>query len=364
MSFDLRRVIRPEVQAMSAYHAPPPTGGVQAKLDANESPFMLAETLREDLAAEVAKALADVELHRYPDPAACELREILAGDLGVLPEQILVTNGSDEAIQLLLLAVAGPAVSVAAPVPTFVMYELGARVLGLTFTGVPLSESFDLVPERFRQTLETVQPKLVFLAWPNNPTGRLFDATVVEEIIQRCGGLVAVDEAYTDYSGRTFLPRLREYPNLVILRTLSKIGLAGIRVGMLIGSLGLIEELNKVRLPYNVNALSQAVGGVVLRHADVVRRRAATIVRERERVLSALQGQAGVTAYPSDANFFLMRTGRPGDEIFGELLARGILVRNFSRAPHLADCLRVTIGTRQENDLFLSALGDVLSQGR
>jgi len=364
MSFDLRRVIRPEVQALSAYHvAPLPPGGVQAKLDANESPFMLAEALREDLAAELAKALADVELHRYPDPEARELREILAGDLGVAPEQLLVTNGSDEAIQLLLLAVAGPGVSVAAPVPTFVMYELGARALGLNFRGVPLSEGFDLDPERFRQTLETERPKLVFLAWPNNPTGRLFDATMVEAIIRTCDGLVVVDEAYTDYSGRSFLAKLKQYPNLVILRTLSKIGLAGIRVGMLIGSAGLVLELNKVRLPYNVNALSQAVGRVVLRHADVVRRRAATIVKERERILSALHGRAGVTAYPSDANFFLMRTGQPGDEVFRALHLRGILVRNFSRAPHLANCLRVTIGTPAENDLFLSALADILSQG-
>lgn len=364
MSFDLHRIIRPEVQAISAYHVPPvPPGGLRAKLDANESPFMLAETLREDLAAELAKALADVELHRYPDPEARELREILAGDLGVAPAQILVTNGSDEAIQLLLLAVAGPGVSVAAPVPTFVMYALGARVLGLNFTGIPLSQGFDLDRERFHRMLETERPKLVFLAWPNNPTGRLFNATVVEEIIRRCGGLVVVDEAYTDYSGRTFLPKLREYPNLVILRTLSKIGLAGIRVGMLMGSESLVEELNKVRLPYNVNALSQAVGRVVLRHADVVRRRATCIVKEREQVLSAMQGRAGVTVYPSDANFFLMRTGRPGDEVFRALLARGILVRNFSRVPHLANCLRVTIGTREENELFLSGLTDALGQG-
>ena len=364
MSFDYRRVIRPEVQALSAYHVEPlPLAGLRAKLDANESPFMLAEALRVDLAAELTKALADVELNRYPDPEARELREVLARELGVAPEQILVTNGSDEAIHLLLLAVAGPGVGVAAPVPTFIMYELGARVLGLRFTGVPLGAAFDLDPDAFRRTLESDRPKLVFLAWPNNPTGRLFDAGLVEEIVRRCDGLVVVDEAYTDYAGKSFLGKLQAYPNLVILRTLSKIGLAGIRVGMLVGSVGLVEEVNKVRQPYNMNALSQAVGRVVVRYAEVVRQRAATIVKERERVLTALQGRPGVTAYPSDANFFLMRTDRPGDDVFHALLSRGILVRNFSRAPHLRNCLRVTIGTRQENDLFLSALADVLSHG-
>jgi len=262
---------------------------------------------------------------------------------------------------MLLMTIAGPGVSVAAPVPTFAMYEVGCRVLGLNFAGVPLREAFDLDIEQFRLMLEQAQPRLVFLAWPNNPTGRLFDAAMVEEIVRTTPGLVVVDEAYVDYSGRTFLPKLADYPNLVILRTLSKIGLAGIRLGMLIGSLGLVEEVNKVRLPYNVNALSQAAGRVVLRHGDVVRRRAATIVQERERVLSVLRGMAGVTAHPSDANFFLMRTRRPGGDVFRALLARAILVRNFSRAPHLTDCLRVTIGTRAENDLFLSALGDVLS---
>jgi histidinol-phosphate aminotransferase len=365
MSIDPLTVIRPEVRALTAYQVGPlPPGGVRAKLDANESPFALAGDLREDLSAELAKALADVALHRYPDPEARELREIMASDLGVAPEQLLAANGSDEAIQMLLMAVAGPGVRVAAPVPTFVMYELGSRALGLSFTGVPLGEGFDLDAEAFLRTLEREGPRLVFLAWPNNPTGRLFDAAVVEEIVRRCQGLVVVDEAYTDYSGRSFLPRLGEFANLVILRTLSKIGLAGVRLGMLIGDAGLVSEVNKVRLPYNVNALSQAVGRVVLRHAEVVRRHAAAIVEERERVLSALRGMGGITVFPSDANFFLMRTGRPGDQIFRGLLTRGVLVRNFSRAPRLADCLRVTIGTPAENLLFLSALADVLDHGR
>jgi histidinol-phosphate aminotransferase len=370
MSFDLGKVIRPEVASLSAYHVEAPPGGPPPiKLDANESPFALGDAMREELAAELAKALADVELHRYPDPEARELRGLLAQDLGVRPEQVLASNGSDEAIQMLLMAVAQPGAAVAAPVPTFVMYELGARALGLRFAGVPLDDQFDLDAAHFCEALTVARPCLVFLAWPNNPTGCLYDAAAVEEVLRlcngdRCNALVVVDEAYTHYAGRTFLPRLEAYPNLVILRTLSKIGLAGIRLGILVARTVVVEEMNKVRLPYNVNSLSQAAARVVLRHPDVVRRHASAIVRERDRVLSGLRDVPGVTAYPSRANFFLIRTARPADDVYHGLRGRGILVRNFSRAPHLVNCLRVTVGTPEENEAFLAALTSVLAHGR
>jgi len=370
MSVDLTAVIRPEVAALRAYHVEIPPGATpRVKLDANESPFAPGDSMRAELARELAKALADVELHRYPDPEARQLRGLLARDLGVRPEQVLASNGSDEAIQMLLLAVAGPGVAVAAPVPTFVMYEIGSRILGLRFVGVPLSDGFDLDVEVFCDTLRAERPRLVFLAWPNNPTGRLYEAAAVEAILRLCDGegcnaLVVVDEAYTHYAGQTFLPRLGQYPNLVILRTLSKIGLAGIRLGILAASAAVVEQINKVRQPYNVNALSQAAARVVLRHPEVVARHAAGIVRERERVLARVGEMSGVLAYPSQANFFLIRTARPGGEVFRGLLERGILVRDFSRAPHLENCLRVTVGTREENDAFLSALTGVLGHGR
>lgn len=369
MSFDLTAVIRPEVAALPAYHVEMPPGRLRAKLDANESPFALGDSMRDELAVELAKALADVELHRYPDPEARELRRLLARDLGVAPEWILASNGSDEAIQMLVMAAAGPGAAVAAPVPTFVMYEIGARALGCRFVGVPLSESFDLEVGRFCDVLRKERPRLVFLAWPNNPTGRLYDPAAIEEILRVCGGggtdaLVVVDEAYFHYAGQTFLPGLGQHPNLVILRTLSKIGLAGIRLGVLAARPAVVEEINKVRLPYNVNALSQAAARVVLRHPEVVNRHAAAIVRERDRVLARLEEIPGLTTYPSQANFFLVRTGRPGDHVFRGLLERGILVRNFSRVPHLANCLRVTVGTPEENDAFLAALPVVLDHGR
>ena len=369
MSFDLSAVVRSEVAALRAYPVAVPPGGLRAKLDANESPFALGDSMREELAAEMAKALTDVELHRYPDPQARELRQLLAGDLGVAPEQIVASNGSDEAIQMLTVAIGAPGAAVAAPVPTFPMYELTARALGLRFLGVQLSDQFDLDVHRFCEVLRGERPRLVFLAWPNNPTGRLYDAAAVGEIVRVCCGdgvnaLVVVDEAYYHYAGQTFLPMLGQYPNLVILRTLSKIGLAGIRLGVLVASTALVAEINKVRLPYNVNALSQAAARVVLRHPGVVSRHAAAILRERDRVVAGLRFIPGVTTYSSQANFFLIRTARPGDDVFRGLLERGILVRNFSRAPSLASCLRVTVGTPAENDAFLAALPEILGHGR
>lgn len=366
MSFDLAAVIRPEVRAQVPYHAgPEPTPGRRVKLDANESPFALGEALRGNLAAEFARALADVELHRYPDPTAQELREILARDLGVSAERLLIANGSDEAIQLLQMAVAGPGAAIAIPVPTFVMYAIGAQGMGIRVAEVPLDETFALDAPRFLATVRKERPRLVFLAWPNNPTGNLFEPSAVEAILRACAGrdcqsLVVVDEAYCHYSGQSFLSRLGEFPNLVILRTLSKIGLAGIRLGILVADAAVVREVNKIRMPYNVNALSQAAARVVLTHGDVVAEHAAAIVAERDRVLVALATMRGVTAFPSRANFVLIRTQRPGDLVFADLLARGVVVRNFSRAPHLADCLRVTVGAPGENDAFLDALADAL----
>jgi histidinol-phosphate aminotransferase len=369
MTFDVNAVVRPEVLAQVPYGTGPGLApGRRVKLDANESPFALGEALRGALAEEFARALAAVELHRYPDPTARALRERLAGDLGVAADQLLIANGSDEAIQMLQMAVAGAHAAVAIPVPTFVMYAIGARVLGIRVVEVPLSRSFALDAGRFVDVLRAERPRLVFLAWPNNPTGNLFDAAAVEAILRACAGqvcqaLVVVDEAYVDYAGRTFLPRLGAFPNLVILRTLSKIGLAGIRLGILLANAGVVREINKVRLPYNVNALSQAAARVVLDHGDVVRQQAALIVKERERVRAALAAIPDVTAFPSDANFILVRTRRPGSAVAATLLDRDVVVRDFSRAPHLTDCLRVTIGAPEENDAFLAAFAAAVGPG-
>jgi histidinol-phosphate aminotransferase len=286
-----------------------------------------------------------------------------------MPEQVLATNGSDEAIQLLLVATAAVGGCVLSAAPTFVMYELGARALGLRYVGVPLTAQYALDLPAFLAALRQERPRVVFLAWPNNPTaGLVTDEPGIERILHACAGeacqaLVVVDEAYYHYSGRTVLSRLAAFQNLVVLRTLSKIGLAGIRLGMLVGSPALVEEINKVRPPYNVNALSQAAARVLLGHGEIVRGQAAAIVEERERVLAALAEFPGITTFPSAANFFLMRTARPAEAVYQGLLARDIVVRNFGHLPHLAGCLRVTVGTPEENDAFLTALAAVLREG-
>jgi histidinol-phosphate aminotransferase len=246
------------------------------------------------------------------------------------------------------------------------MYELGARALGLRYVAVPLTAEYALDLPAFLAALRQERPRLVFLAWPNNPTaGLVTDEAGIERILHACAGeacqaLVVVDEAYYHYSGRTVLSRLAAFQNLVVLRTLSKIGLAGIRLGMLAGSPALVEEINKVRPPYNVNALSQAAARVVLGHGEIVRGQAAAVVAERERVLAALAEFSGVTTFPSAANFFLMRTARPAEAVHQGLLARDIVVRSFGHLPHLAGCLRVTVGTPEENEAFLTALAAVL----
>ena len=363
MSFDLTRVIRPEVQSTAPYQTVPPPSGRLVKLDANESPFALGEALRGAMADEFSRALADVELHRYPDPSARALKEALAGDLGVTANQLAITNGSDEGIHMLqqLVPPGGP---VAIPVPTFAMYGIGAKILGLRLVEVPLTSEFDLNVEAFLAAVAQQQPRLVFLAWPNNPTGRLFRREAVDAILAACAGqachaLVIVDEAYYRYSGATYIPRLSESPNLVILRTLSKIGLAGIRLGMVIGSPAVVTAINTVRQPYNVNALSQAAAKVVLSHGALVREQAGLIVKERDRVARALSALPGLTVFPSDANFLLVKAARGGPEVAAALFARGIMVRDFSRAPYLADCLRITIGSPEENDALLAALADL-----
>ncbi len=363
MSFDLVRVVRPEVQSTAAYQTVPSPSGRLIKLDANESPFALGAALRGALAEEFARALADVELHRYPDPSAGALKAALAADLGVAGDRLAITNGSDEAIHLLEQLVS-PGGGVAIPVPTFAMYGIGAKLLGLGLVEVPLTPEFDIALDPFMAALAARQPSLVFLAWPNNPTGRLFRRDAVDAILAACAGqachaLVVVDEAYYHYSGATYLPRLADAANLVILRTLSKIGLAGIRLGMLIGSAAVVTAINTVRQPYNVNALSQAAAQVVLSHGALVKEQAAQIVEERERVAARLAELPGFAVFPSDANFLLVRAARGGPEVARALLARNIMVRDFSRTLHLADCLRITIGSPEENDALLTACADL-----
>jgi histidinol-phosphate aminotransferase len=343
--------IRPEIRAMRAYHVADATGLI--KLDAMENPYRLPEPL----AHELGERLAAVALNRYPpaDPAA--LKTKLARAIG-LPHgaALMLGNGSDELIHLAIQACARPGVTVLAPWPGFVMYELSTLFNGCRFVGVPLKPDFSLDVPAMRAAIELHKPAIVFIAHPNNPTGNLFGRDAIRAVIDVAPGLVVLDEAYLPFAQDTWLPALAAHPNLLVLRTLSKLGLAGLRLGYLCAHPAWIAEFDKVRPPYNVNVLTLAAVDLLLDHLDALDGQAARIRAERARVLAALRNIPGVTVFDSAANFLLHRVG-DADGVFARLRQRGILVKNVARMhPLLAGCLRTTIGTAEENDAFLAAL--------
>ncbi len=347
--------IREEIKALSAYAVPSAEGMV--KLDAMENPFVLPDDLR----GAMARRLSSLEVNRYPEANPEALKTLLRQTMGIHPEAALVLgNGSDELIQMIALTVAKPGAVILGVEPAFVMFRMIATFVGMRFAGVPLKADFTLDGPALLSALEREIPALVFLAYPNNPTGNHFDAEVLEEVIRRAPGLVVIDEAYFPFTDRSFLPRLLEYPNLLVMRTVSKLGLAGIRLGFLSGPAGIVNQIDKVRLPYNISMLDQAVAMEVLAHGEVLQIQANLIRQQRGVLARQLSTIAGVTVYPSDANFLLFRVAQ-APRIFDGLRHRGILIKNLSAAhPLLADCLRVTVGTSEENQRFLDALQDTL----
>ncbi len=347
----IARLIRPEIRALKAYHVPEAGGFI--KLDAMENPYALPEPLKD----EWLKLLRDVPINRYPDPSARALRAVLKTALDVpAGMDVLLGNGSDELIQLILMGVARPGAVVLAPTPTFVMYEMIAAFVGMKFVGVPLGPDFALDLAALRAALRTHQPAAVFLAYPNNPTGNLFDASAIETLVREAPGLVIVDEAYHAFAQRSFMARLGQFENLLVMRTLSKQGLAGLRLGILAGDPAWLNEFDKLRLPYNINSLTQASAEFALRHKAVLDEQAALLRAERERMYQELTALPGVATWPSAANFILFRIANAG-RVFERLRERKILVKNLSGAAGaLTDCLRVTVGTPEENAAFLAAL--------
>lgn len=344
-------LLRPEVLALHAYHVPPAGGMI--KLDAMENPYILPRTLRD----EVARLVADAQINRYPDAGAHQLKAGIRRVTDLPPGMdILLGNGSDEIIQLLALAVARPGAVLLSVEPSFVMYRMIATFVGMRYVGVPLAEDFSLDLEAMLDAIKRERPALVFLAYPNNPTGNMFDADAIRQVIQAAPGLVVVDEAYYAFAGDSFIPRLAHYDNLLVMRTFSKLGMAGLRLGFLAGSAAWLSQLEKLRLPYNVGVLPQLVAAKLLEHHDVLLQQAESIKLERTRLLAALKAINGVRTYPSEANFILFRvTG--ATRVFEGLKQCGVLIKNLNGGhPALADCLRVTVGTPQENERFIEAL--------
>lgn len=355
-------IIRADVRALAAYHVPDATGFL--KLDAMENPYVLPLAMRQEL----GQRLAEVALNRYPVPSYISLKAKICEQLDVAKGfNVVLGNGSDELIAMLSTACAMPGAKVLAPVPAFVMYALSAKLAGLEFVGVPLLADFSLDLPAMLAAIVLHRPAITYLAYPNNPTGALFDADAMVAIIEAVGntGVVVVDEAYQPFAQASFMPYLARFDNLIVMRTVSKLGLAGIRLGYMAGNAALLAEFEKVRPPYNVNVLTQCAAEYVLDHTAVLDQQAASIRAERDRVWVALSAFANLEVFHSDANFILVRiksVSHRADDVFANLLAHKILVKNVSKMhPLLHDCLRITISTPEENAQFLAALPLALS---
>jgi histidinol dehydrogenase len=344
-------VVRPEIRALDAYHVASAEGMI--KLDAMENPYRLPPAVRERL----GRALAEVAVNRYPDAGARAVKALLRSTLGV-PDGVGIAlgNGSDELIQVIATALARPGATMLCPDPTFVMYRRNAVFAGMRYTGVPLREDFALDTDAFLAAVERERPALVFLAYPNNPTGNRFPRADVERVVRAAPGLVVVDEAYYAFAEDSFADRVAEFPNLLVLRTLSKIGLAGIRLGYALAAQPWIDELEKVRAPYNVGALAQAAALAILPEKELLAGQAAAIRAERERLASVLAGLPGCRIYPTETNFVLCRL-RDATSVFEGLKRRAILVKNLHGThPLLSRCLRITVGTPEENAQLVAAM--------
>ncbi|OOG26480.1 histidinol-phosphate transaminase [Thioalkalivibrio denitrificans] len=353
------RWVRPSIRSLAAYHVPDASGLV--KLDAMENPYHWPP----ELVDAWLETLRNVALNRYPDPRSPQLIDTLRRVAGIPADQsVILGNGSDELIQVIIMALAGPGRVVMSVEPSFVMYRMIAGYADMDYVGVPLGEGFALDREAFIAAMQAHEPAVVFLAYPNNPTGNRFAREDMEAVIEAAPGLVVVDEAYAPFADDSFLGDLGRYPNLVVMRTVSKQGLAGLRLGYLCGPRAWLEQFDKLRLPYNINVLTQASAAFALDHHTVLDEQAAAIRRDRESLMQALAEMPGVIPYPSEANFILCRVpAGQGDRVFEGLKSRGVLIKNLSpQGGPLTDCLRVTVGRPDENERFLAALGSVLGQ--
>ncbi len=380
------RHVRPDVQAMHGYVVPDATDAI--KLDAMENPFRLPEALQ----AELGRTLAALAINRYPSGTTYRaLKQAIAVQDGLLgadaqPDvsRLVLGNGSDELISLLCQLVAQPGAVVMAPAPSFVMYEMSAKLAGASFVPVPLQADFSLDLPAMLRAIETYRPALVFLAYPNNPTGNLFDTAAVQAILRATDGLVVLDEAYAPFAGgASWMSQLDAWPNLAVMRTCSKWGLAGARLGYLAAQPVWTEPLDRIRPPYNISVLDAEATRFALQHFEVFAQQTAALCEARTTLAARLQalvgpqGALGVngldTVYPSAANFVLVRvadtvagatpTAQPSraTRVAAAMRERGVLIKDASRMhPLLANCLRLTVGTPAENEAMLAALTEAL----
>ncbi len=354
----IRATIRQDVKSMHAYAIQPSAGLI--KLDAMENPFSLPPALQREL----GERLGRVAINRYPSQCVAQLAAALSAHVG-LPSgcKLIVGNGSDELIDILSVACDVPGATVLAPVPGFVMYGMSARLRGLKFVGVPLTADFELDAAAMLSAIELHRPAITYIAYPNNPTANLWDDAVIDRIVAAVGaqqGLVVFDEAYQPFASRSWMQRMAAHPHVLVLRTLSKFGLAGVRLGYLCGHAALVDEIDKVRPPYNVSALNAEAALFALQHADEYDRQAAVLKSERARLQSVLATLPTLKAFPSDANMILVRVP-DAQKAFEGMKSRGVLVKHIAGLhPLLANCLRLTVGAPSENDAMMQALKDSL----
>ena len=351
--------IRPTIKKIQAYQVADASGLI--KLDAMENPYQLSDGLK----AKLQVKLSEVGLNRYPDPSARSLREKLSQVMAVpVDKAIVLGNGSDELIQMLAMAVANHDADREKDVclmsfdPGFIMYKMIADFSGVEYVGVSLREHFSLDMEKIRVTIQQKKPAIIFIAYPNNPSANCYNKNDIEEIISIAPGMVVLDEAYHPFAEDSYMDRLTDFDNLLVMRTVSKMGLAGLRLGLLCGHPDIIKEIDKIRLPYNINVLTQAAAELVLDNINELDQQAKMIRKQREQLLTAMRGISKLEVFPSQANFILFRVlEKNANDIFDDIKQKGVLIKNMkAEAGLLKNCLRVTVGTPAENLAFVGAL--------
>ena len=347
---NLMDLVCEKIKSLKAYHVETVENGI--KLHANENPYPPSPELLKKILARFEK----LNLNRYPDPDCKTLKEAISTRIGVPTNQLVIGNGSDELIQNLMQVFCNEGDTIAFPDPTFAMYAITAKGMGLKVHTFPLNDNWDFKVTPLIEKLNASHARIVFISYPNNPTGNCFSRTEIQKLVENFEGIVVLDEAYYDFSGQSFLSQMKDHNNLVILRSLSKIGLAGLRVGYGIFPSTLVNEINKVRLPYNSNSISQIGATELMNNFETVQKQINSIKEERTRLLDELAKIKSITAFPSDANFILFKASHDGESIYRNLIKNGVLVRNLGAHPRLKNCMRVTIGTKAENDQFLNRL--------
>jgi len=349
----IKDLIAKGIFEQSSYVAPELTASI--KMDANENPFAIGEPLKRKL----REKMRGVDLNRYPVAGAPELRERFAGYFGVNKDMVMLGNGSDELIQILCMALKGRIKGVLVPVPTFSMYKIIAVNTGNKVVEVPLDKKFDLDVEAITGRIKDNFPALIFLSCPNSPTGNLFSRKKIEAVIQKAPGVVVIDEAYANFSGQSLMPLLKKYDNVIFLNTLSKLGMASIRLGFLISNPDILAQLDKVRLPYNVNSLSQAAAGFFLDYEGEFSKQIKEIIKRREELYRGLNQIKWIKTYPSRANFIFFSCAFDSNRIYNKLVREGIALKNLNNPPLMPNCMRVTVGSKKENEAFLKALKNI-----